>query len=379
MADPAQAKAAPKKVCDKRPLARANCDDLTELDDEKGAWGARIGDRVTYHGNVGTVQFYGVPEFKTGIWIGIELDEPLGKNDGSVNGVRYFQCEPNKGIFAKPEYISPVGGDFMFVMRRQMEAMEEQSKDADFSPPSRAKSLADEEKAAREAREETQKWLREERERLRAEVRQHHQPTEDLSKGEDPKKTEERKSTAPDAGAVGPEASLPGQTVERKETEIEIKQRQSQVGLDARRAYFEEQNRRAQEEAKKVQEKAEMRRICEEQRELDELEAKHRKSVVHRFLTDHGFHGVNESKRNMVNITFPLHRAAKLGDGQMVEFLLKEGADLNQKNSKGHTALEVAQEHNDASGATQPAIDAIKKHLLFLEEVEKLKAGGKLS
>lgn len=29
------------------------------------------------------------------------MDSFLGKNDGSVGGTRYFQCEPKKGIFAR--------------------------------------------------------------------------------------------------------------------------------------------------------------------------------------------------------------------------------------------------------------------------------------
>ena len=32
----------------------------------------------------------------------MELDEPSGKNDGSVNGVRYFECKPNHGLFSHP-------------------------------------------------------------------------------------------------------------------------------------------------------------------------------------------------------------------------------------------------------------------------------------
>jgi len=35
-----------------------------------------------------------------GLWFGIELDKPVGKNDGSVNDRRYFTCKQNYGIFA---------------------------------------------------------------------------------------------------------------------------------------------------------------------------------------------------------------------------------------------------------------------------------------
>lgn len=34
------------------------------------------------------------------------LDEPIGKNDGSVAGVRYFQCEDGRGIFTRPSKLS---------------------------------------------------------------------------------------------------------------------------------------------------------------------------------------------------------------------------------------------------------------------------------
>lgn len=60
----------------------------------------------------GTVSYIGpVPEIPgIGVWIGVTLDEPTGKNDGSVKGKRYFECGNNCGVFVRPERCE--AGDF---------------------------------------------------------------------------------------------------------------------------------------------------------------------------------------------------------------------------------------------------------------------------
>ena len=61
-----------------------------------------IGQRIFVNGvKPGVIQFIGETKFAPGEWAGIVLDDLSGKNDGSVGGVRYFQCQPKKGVFSR--------------------------------------------------------------------------------------------------------------------------------------------------------------------------------------------------------------------------------------------------------------------------------------
>lgn len=69
-----------------------------------------VGDRVIVAGQrKGTIKFVGDTKFAPGIWYGIELDKAAGKNDGSVSGVKYFNCKMKHGVFAPLSRIQKLG------------------------------------------------------------------------------------------------------------------------------------------------------------------------------------------------------------------------------------------------------------------------------
>lgn len=54
------------------------------------------------------IRFVGTTHFAPGEWAGVELDNPTGKNDGAVQGERYFECEPGFGMFIRPSAVASI-------------------------------------------------------------------------------------------------------------------------------------------------------------------------------------------------------------------------------------------------------------------------------
>jgi tubulin-folding cofactor B len=65
-------------------------------------------------GRRGEIKFFGTLAGLKGNWIGVDLDEPLGHNDGyGPDGVKYFECKgDNYGCFVK-HYNIAVGPEFV--------------------------------------------------------------------------------------------------------------------------------------------------------------------------------------------------------------------------------------------------------------------------
>eukprot|EP01114_Cavostelium_apophysatum_P007327 TRINITY_DN19413_c0_g1_i1.p1 TRINITY_DN19413_c0_g1~~TRINITY_DN19413_c0_g1_i1.p1 ORF type:complete len:243 (+),score=53.41 TRINITY_DN19413_c0_g1_i1:97-825(+) len=58
----------------------------------------------------GVVSYVGNVDGTKGVWAGVTLDEAQGKNDGSAKGKVYFTCQPNHGVFVRPEKVQVTSG-----------------------------------------------------------------------------------------------------------------------------------------------------------------------------------------------------------------------------------------------------------------------------
>lgn len=55
------------------------------------------------------IRYIGPVHFEEGTWLGVELGTPNGRNDGSVQGRRYFSCKPNHGLIVRPNKVTVRG------------------------------------------------------------------------------------------------------------------------------------------------------------------------------------------------------------------------------------------------------------------------------
>lgn len=108
----------------KNKLGKYNAEEMAKQEEERKrqeeedrqkvdgtAIGARC--RVTAKNNpvrLGTVLYKGPLDGKPGLFFGVKFDEPLGVNDGTMNGKRYFDCGPKYGSFVAPKAVEV--GDF---------------------------------------------------------------------------------------------------------------------------------------------------------------------------------------------------------------------------------------------------------------------------
>jgi len=100
-----------EKMVSKNPIL----DDKQQSDNqmEELCANIKVGDRCEVEPGAkrGTVKFVGKAEaLGRGFWVGVQYDEPLGKHDGMVKGVRFFDCPQGHRVIVRPEKVKV--GDF---------------------------------------------------------------------------------------------------------------------------------------------------------------------------------------------------------------------------------------------------------------------------
>lgn len=125
-----------------------------------------------------------------------------------------------------------------------------------------------------------------------------------------------------------------------KQARAAVEMCEERRALDARRRRAALEQAEAAAERERIWQAQEQHRMQQEEEE--------RKQLVNDFLKRHGFSSINSSKRSLMSSTYPLHKAAKLGDAMIVSLLLQESANRSQQNSSGKSAAQVAEKKNKA-------------------------------
>lgn len=98
-----------RNLRDNNPELFTNHEIITDPDFEKEiADEINVGDRcvMTQDNHRGEVKYVGrLPDMGQGFYIGVQLDEPYGMNNGSLKGISFFDSPNKYGIFLRPSKI----------------------------------------------------------------------------------------------------------------------------------------------------------------------------------------------------------------------------------------------------------------------------------
>ncbi|XP_041420149.1 CAP-Gly domain-containing linker protein 4 isoform X2 [Xenopus laevis] len=61
---------------------------------------------LTSSNEIAVIRYIGPTDFAPGVWLGLELRNAKGKNDGSVGAKQYFHCKPKHGILVRPSRVT---------------------------------------------------------------------------------------------------------------------------------------------------------------------------------------------------------------------------------------------------------------------------------
>ncbi|KAM8946772.1 CAP-Gly domain-containing linker protein 4 isoform 2-T2 [Pelodytes ibericus] len=92
----------------KKPVLRRSWSSSTTTSTSDGAVKLHKGSQVllTSSNEMGIIRYIGPTDFAPGTWLGLELRNAKGKNDGSVGEKRYFTCKQNHGVLVRPSRVT---------------------------------------------------------------------------------------------------------------------------------------------------------------------------------------------------------------------------------------------------------------------------------
>ena len=126
---------------DNRNISTESLDDTEQSDkvnDDLPDW-MKVGEsvQVKLSNLSGVIAYVGTTQFANGTWVGLELDTSQGKNNGTVQGVKYFECAAKRGMFVRPKNVKLDKRGREMHLRRKLK--ETESFDRNHRPCSKTK------------------------------------------------------------------------------------------------------------------------------------------------------------------------------------------------------------------------------------------------